>query len=353
MNNSTSLTIKKLFIDATLFALHKDQRSLRLKKYDFQESKLPNELFESISKMDLDEFVKEWRNVVTIEQVQKIYKDSRIHWADDLDKEINYIVGGIDINATDINYIHTLEKEEGREVDLMLAHHPTGGSLMSLTEVMPQQIQHYLDQGLSMNSVTKIFKTHCGKIDNSIIGMNYSREKIMSKGLKIPLINLHTQADNHVDEYYRRMLFNDSTKSVGHCVIKDGLATVEDVRLEVCNIPENKYAIDEFGYHPKITSGCPDSLMDKTFVAMTGGTNPDSALLEKSLVKSGVSTVVGMHCGNDFLKIASKEPLTYLNTVHMPSDSLGMNLMFDNVLRLNDADVEVLGISGWHRIKRI
>lgn len=143
-------------------------------------------------------------------------------------------------------------------------------------------------------------------------------------------------------------MFDDPRLNIGY--LKNESLTVGELRDIFKEIPEQKRGTEEFGYCPTITSGSEHDLVDKVFVSMTGGTNPDSDLLAKMLEKQGVSTVVLMHCGNDFLKNAQESTFNVINTVHMPSDSIGMNQMFDNVLRYHSADIEIQEMSGFHRV---
>ena len=56
-----------------------------------------------------------------------------------------------------------------------------------------------------------------------------------------------------------------------------------------------------------------------------------------------------MHMGEDHRKEAEKHHLNVIIAGHMASDSLGMNLLLDEIARQG---VKILSFSGFHRVER-
>ena len=81
---------------------------------------------------------------------------------------------------------------------------------------------------------------------------------------------------------------------------------------------------------------------------MTGGTGGSKDAYEK-LSQAGVSTVVGMHMSEDHRKEAEKHHINVLIAGHISSDSLGLNLLFDHVLKNK---VELVPCSGFNRVTK-
>jgi putative NIF3 family GTP cyclohydrolase 1 type 2 len=98
---------------------------------------------------------------------------------------------------------------------------------------------------------------------------------------------------------------------------------------------------------PKIVSGTEDSRCGKIYVDMTGGTEGSKNIFE-SYATSGVSTIVGMHLSEDGLENAKKANLNVVIAGHISSDTLGLNLLFDDVEK--EGALEIVGVSGFERI---
>ena len=88
---------------------------------------------------------------------------------------------------------------------------------------------------------------------------------------------------------------------------EDGIAAVIEMLKE---IPEYREACRN-NAGPRILLGSPGRSAGKIFVDMTGGTEGSKDIF-KSLVNSGVNTIVGMHLSDDHRKEAEKHHLNVL-----------------------------------------
>ncbi|MBN2265422.1 MAG: NGG1p interacting factor NIF3, partial [Candidatus Aminicenantes bacterium] len=83
-------------------------------------------------------------------------------------------------------------------------------------------------------------------------------------------------------------------------------------------------------------------------VEMTGGTEGAKTIYE-SYAAAGVSTVVGMHISEEALENAKKAHLNVVLAGHISSDTLGLNLLFDEIER--EERLEFVGVSGFSRTR--
>ena len=77
---------------------------------------------------------------------------------------------------------------------------------------------------------------------------------------------------------------------------------------------------------------------------MTGGTEGPKPIMEK-LADRGVGTIVGMHMGQDLRKTAEDNHIHVIIAGHIFSDSLGVNLLLDELERHG---VEIVADLGAH-----
>jgi putative NIF3 family GTP cyclohydrolase 1 type 2 len=82
---------------------------------------------------------------------------------------------------------------------------------------------------------------------------------------------------------------------------------------------------------------------------MTGGTEGSKDIFER-YAGAGVSTLVGMHLSEDGLEKAKKANLNVIVAGHISSDTLGLNLLFDEVEK--SWPIDIIAASGFERIRR-
>ncbi|MDZ4064221.1 MAG: NGG1p interacting factor NIF3, partial [Coriobacteriia bacterium] len=68
------------------------------------------------------------------------------------------------------------------------------------------------------------------------------------------------------------------------------------------------------------------------------------------LSQAGVGTLVGMHYSEEHRKHAEELKLNLVIAGHISSDTLGMNLVLDEIEKAGD--VEIITVSGMIRVKR-
>ena len=72
-------------------------------------------------------------------------------------------------------------------------------------------------------------------------------------------------------------------------------------------------------------------------------------LLYEKIAQAGVGTVIGMHISEEHKKQAQSANINIVIAGHMSSDSLGMNLLLDE---LQKQGIEIVACSGFTRVSR-
>jgi putative NIF3 family GTP cyclohydrolase 1 type 2 len=167
--------------------------------------------------------------------------------------------------------------------------------------------------------------------------INHNRAVDVAKLLRLPLMCIHTAADNCVTHFLTRLLDRENP------------AKLKDLLKLLKEIPEYKIAA-KLQLPPKIVTGSEESKCGKIFVDMTGGTEGAKEVYEK-YAASGVSTIVGMHISEEHLENAKKANLNVVIAGHIASDSLGLNLLLDEIEKKEN--LEFICTSGFERIRRL
>jgi putative NIF3 family GTP cyclohydrolase 1 type 2 len=81
---------------------------------------------------------------------------------------------------------------------------------------------------------------------------------------------------------------------------------------------------------------------------MTGGTSGSKKSYERLSI-AGIGTIIGMHMKEDHLEEAKKFGINVVIAGHMPSDSIGMNFILDEIEKNG---VNIISTSGLFRVRR-
>lgn len=267
------------------------------------------------------------------EKLMNPYSDTRILYGEP-QREIKSILVGIDIEVGEILLADRL-REKGRNIDLVLAHHPEGKALVDLYEVMGMQSEIMELFGVPINVAEGLMTSRIGEVKRGLMPLNHNKAIDAARILDIPMMCTHTVADNMVTTFLQNLIDEKKPETVGEIVdiLKD--------------IPEYEAAVKS-GAGPAIVVGDKERKAGKVFVDMTGGTGGSEDAFAK-LSQAGVGTIVCMHIGEKHRKEAEKNHINVIIAGHMASDSLGMNLILDEVAK---AGVEIIPCSGLTRFSR-
>ncbi len=275
------------------------------------------------------------KRVFDTESLSNPYSDTRIIHGKS-DEEVNHAWVGIDVDTSELLLVDRVSgKKDSRPV--VISHHPFGRAYSNFYDVMDLQADALEDAGVAVAAADNITRSRKGEVSRKVSAVNHFKAQDAARILNIPALSIHTPADNQVADYLKR-----------------GFDKEKPLRLKnavdfLMGIPEYEQGAKN-GVPPKILAGNPENRCGKVYVDMTGGTENDAVLLEK-LVSSGISTVIAMHMSEKHYKKAQKENINIIIAGHIPSDSLGFNLLLDKLIKTR-GNIEITGFSGFIRIKR-
>ena len=253
-----------------------------------------------------------------------------------LQAEIKKVIVGIDMEVGEILTTYLLNKDKKEKIDLIISHHPEGYALAGLYDVMKLQADLLASYGITISVAEKLMEKRISEIERRLMPVNHNRAVDVARVLGIPMMCIHTPADNCVTHYLTKTLEKEKPYR-----LKDLMNILKD-------IPEYK-KLAKIQVPPKIVSGSENNKCGKVCVDMTGGTEGSKEIFEK-YASSGVSTLVCMHISEEHLENAKKANLNVVIAGHISSDILGLNLLFDRIEK--EEKLEFVGISGFERIRR-
>jgi len=270
------------------------------------------------------------------EKFENPYSDTRFLFGDK-SKKVKRVLVGIDIGAEEILLAKELERA-GKPIDLIIAHHPEGKALANLHEVMDIQVEVLKRAGVPENIGEGLLKEQIESVAKDVAPINHYKSVMVAELLNIPMINIHTPADNSVWKFVDEYMEKKNPKNVGEVV--DNLK----------DIPEYKKAV-ELNAGPCIFVGNEKARTGKIVVTgMTGGTNgKGSEKVYERMSHYGVGTEIAMHVRGEDREEANKHYINIVIAGHMASDSLGLNLIMD---QLEKKGIEIIPCSGYIRHSR-
>jgi putative NIF3 family GTP cyclohydrolase 1 type 2 len=269
-----------------------------------------------------------------LEKLSNPYSDTRILYGDP-NKEVKRILSGIDIDTSELLLAKELERQ-GRKIDLVISHHPQGKAYANFYEVMHLQEDLLYKWGIPINIAEGLLAPRISEVERKVLPVNHYKSVDAARLLDIPFMCCHTPADNCVATYLQKIFDENNPYTVGEV-----LEILEE-------IPEYREAIKR-NNPPKILVGNHKNRAGKIFVDMTGGTEGAVELIEK-MANTGIGTIICMHMSEDHRKEAEKYHINVVIAGHMASDSLGMNILLDN---LEKNGIEIINISGLIRVSRL
>jgi putative NIF3 family GTP cyclohydrolase 1 type 2 len=261
------------------------------------------------------------------------YTDCRLLYGED-DREVTSVLCGIDITPAEIVLADRLT-EKGSPIDLVLAHHPHGIGTAQLDWVMRLQPEHWARFGVPIAQAESAMAKRLKEVHWLTKARNHTQTIDAARLLDIPFMCAHTPADSLGYQFLTNYLKE-----------KDPLTLGDLVKL-LLEIPEYQEA-EKVGAGPEILVGGPEGTVGEKFVFFTGGTSPGPESIKK-LARAGVSTIVTMHWTDKLKKETEKEGLYVVIAGHDSSDSIGMNLILDE---LEAKGVKSYACSGFFRHKR-
>ena len=312
------MTIKEIYDLAVKIGINNDFRT----KKEIEE-------YLKRRKVEYDKLPKEEKEYFDEERLTNPYSDTRIHNANGA-KTIKKIFTSVDISMGGL----MLAKELG--ADLVLNHHPIGLALAGLDDVMNYQIDQMEKIGIPVNVAEKLLHKRISEVARGISPANHYVTVDAARLLRINLMNVHTPGDNCAAMF------------VTLAIEKDKPRYVSDILDILLKIPEYRQAKKQ-GAGPILFSGGKNNRCGKVTVSeFTGGTE-GSKEIYGAMANAGVGTIIAMHQSEEHKKAAEEANINVVVAGHISSDSLGMNLILDEIEKKG---VEIIPFGGLIRISR-
>lgn len=263
------------------------------------------------------------------------FSDTRI-LNGDMNINVKNLIVGIDMQVGELLLTYLLNKDSDQKIDLVISHHPEGLALAQLYEVMKLQADLLARYGISISVAEQLMEKRISEIERRLIPVNHTRSVDVAKLLGLPMMCIHTPADNCVTNHLKKTFEKKKPYK-----LKDLIELLK-------TIPEYKKSA-KLQAPPKIVSGSDNSKCGKIYVDMTGGTEGSQEIFEK-YAYSGISTLVSMHLSEEHLENAKKAKLNVVIAGHIASDVLGLNILFDELEK--EEKLRFVCVSGFERIRR-
>lgn len=304
-------------------------------KNDLRDKKEIDKLME-MEKQKFEKLCDEDKEFYDKDRLFNPFSDTRILYGDG-DTEIKKVIVGIDMEIGEILLTQRLNTDRNENIDCIISHHPEGFALAQLYDVMRLQSDLLSLYGITISVAEQLMEKRISEVERGILPVNHNRAVDAARILNIPMVCVHTPADNCVTNYLKNLFEKEKPYN-----LKELLGLLK-------KMPEYKKS-SVLQAPPKIINGSENNKCGKIYVDMTGGTGGSEDIFDK-IANSGISTLVGMHIGEKHLKKAKEANLNIVIAGHISSDTLGLNLLFDEIEKKDR--LEFIGISGFERFRRI
>lgn len=268
------------------------------------------------------------------ERMTNPYADTRILYGDPK-SNVKTAMVGVDMEGPEILTAAALI-DRGTPVDLIIGHHPEGHAWARFYDVMKLQVAMFRRCGIPVSVGEEMLKERMGEVERAVAPANHTRAVDIARLLDIPLMCMHTPADNHVADYLQRMFDRKRPKKLS------------DVVSLLKSIPEYAEGLKK-NAGPRILIGEPDKPAGRIFVDMTGGTEGPKKIFPR-LSQAGIGTIVAMHLSEEHYKHAKGEHINVVIAGHIASDNLGLNLLLDEIEKKEK--LNIIPCSGFVRVRR-
>jgi len=261
------------------------------------------------------------------------FPDSRILFGDEA-TEVRGVLWGLDIGTGEIVLADRL-KEKGRNVDAVIGHHPRGRARNTFPEALHTLAMMMENEGVPENVAEGVMAPRIREVHNTVITENNNQAVDSARLLNMPFMCLHSCTDVLVQRFIRDHLARADPRRV------------ENIIEALLELPELDHMARQ-GNPPEVRMGDGSRKVGKIMVKMAGGTAGPKEMFEK-LADVGVGTYICMHLPDAHLEEARKNHINIIISGHMGSDSLGVNLLADEV---ESHGVEIIPCSGYVRVRR-
>ena len=286
------------------------------------------------SMKNFDKLDKKGKEKFDQDSLSNPFADTRILIGDPA-SNIKSMIVGIDVDGGELVLVDRL-REKGREIDLVVSHHPQGRAYANFYDVMDLQIDVFAKEGIALGVCEKLLEERKTQVARRVSSANHSRSVDIASLLNINFICAHTPCDNLAYQYLRKTIDKDKPSTLGRII--DVLQTIP----EYFNAAKNNNP-------PRIVVGNKNSRCKNVHLEFTGGTEGPKGFY-KELASKGVDTIIAMHQSEDHFKKCKESKINVIFASHIASDSLGINIMLDYLE--SKEKLKIYEFSGFRRFKR-
>ncbi len=241
--------------------------------------------------------------------------------------DVHRVLFGIDVSLAEVMWA------QRNGFDAVIAHHPLGDTARTrLTEVVRRQVDQMGAEGIARDVAENAVAARLAAIGRRLHVSNVNALVDGARLVGMPLCNVHLAADmitrNAIVELLRRR--TEAASSVSDAV--DWL--------------NEEFAEYRRGHaRPEVWAGSMSNRLGRWTVAIAGGTNGGFPVFSEYF-RVGVNTIFAMHIDESDLqqlRAAIDETRAVVITGHMPSDSIGINVI---VAGLEERGIEVVRTGG-------
>ena len=241
--------------------------------------------------------------------------------------DVRRVLFGVDTTLAEV----TWAQQNG--FDAVIAHHPLGGSARTrFPEVVQRQVEQMTAEGVDRETAQHAVTARLESLHRGVHMANVNALVDSARLVGMPLCNVHLACD---------IIGRDAIIAVLRENARDD-ATVADAISWLTG------RFSEYGTshaQPQAWVGAAESRLGRWTVAMAGGTNGGFPVFRQYFA-AGVDTILAMHIGEtdlQQLRGVATETQTLIVTGHMPTDSIGINVL---IRALEERGVEVVRTSG-------
>lgn len=253
------------------------------------------------------------------------------------DAEVRRVLVGIEIHGQEMLLAAELNRRgPEQQIDCILGHHATclARSSAHIPDIMTVQIHMMNEVGVPVHQAEKVVNKD---IESHPLPEDYQNTAI-AEILGIPVLGIHTPTDNYGMHHVKALVAERQPRRVG-----------ELVEL-LKSIPEAKAAADrKTSREARAEVGGEKDSLGKMYYCLTGGWNPTPAAFRR-VAEAGVGTSVMVLASDEHKKIAEEFGMNLVIFPHFPADSLGINLLLDEIRE--DSPFDVVACSNYTRVER-
>jgi hypothetical protein len=158
----------------------------------------------------------------------------------------------------------------------------------------------------------------------------------VAEALGMPIVGLHAPPDLYNLRHLQGLLDEAAPQ------------TVRELMQIIQNIPECRWLYNQ-GTPVTAPVGEERSPLGPLYLVMAGGWNPSPACME-AICKAGVGTFVMVATSLDLNEVAARHHANVVIYPHWPADSVGMNLLLDDLRQASP--IEVVPTGNYVRVPR-